>query len=417
VQIDLSLTFVDRFGIVRIFLGIGVPNGKKEKRMTSRFYSLMLSSVAALISVAAFAEKKPFGSARKYATGGEITRFCYTDKFGIGYTAFIHTFTNTDTVAEFKNKSGKALPVRILAVGGGGAGMDGMRVTTPGTARRPGGGGGGGGGVTEMNAVLPATDTWTIRVGKGGTIGTGFEAYKQPRGESGASCVSNENTDAEVILVPGGGAGGGVRGIYAVIYPTVGAAGGGGAGSTPDEALGSNGVYSSSIMGVIPDGAPFSGGNGGPSWATAYGGGGGGAGAPGEGENGGEGLASDITGVYVVYGSGGGGGGHSRLNYKEPGWERRHDGGVGGTNAGNGGNCEWDISEDGSITNIVVTKATPPLQNSGSGGGGGVSFGGGANFDDFGREYVPATSGADGVVIIRYDSVLSHPQGTVIVIR
>ena len=353
--------------------------------MIRKYCKQALSLAAAIMSLLAFADAQAAKEARRFATGGDVTRFRYTDAAGVGWTAFVHTFTNTAESAEFQNTSGKTLPVRLLAVGGGGAGMEGMKSTS--SARRPGGGGGGGGGVTETNTFLSADDVWTICVGAGGTISS--RGQDKARGEAGTSSVSNGVV--EVVSVPGGGAGGSRD-----TYPTVGAAGGGGSGASSTFAAGAEGNYTNSVGGVLY--GPYMGGWGGTMLETSYGGGGGGAGANGAGATGGEGLASDITGVSVVYGSGGGGGGHCRVDKGV-----RHNGGEGGTNAGNGGNCEWDIVDDGATTNIVVTKASAPIANTGAGGAGGVSFGGGANSSDYGGEYAYATEGADGVVIIRYD--------------
>ena len=65
-----------------------------------------------------------------------------------------------------------------------------------------------------------------------------------------------------------------------------------------------------------------------------------------------------------------------------------------------------------------------PVFNTGSGGAGGVSLRhNGANIyvdgtpTDAKTKAYYATPGADGVVIIRYDAVLDHPLGTVIVVR
>ena len=344
----------------------------------------VLLLAGAMASFALLTDAKAAKAAKRFATGGVVTSFHYVTN-GVGYTAFVHTFTNTAEAAEFRNRSGKTLPVRLLAVGGGGAGMEGMKSTS--SARRPGGGGGGGGGVTETNTFLSADDVWTICVGAGGTISS--RGQDEARGEAGTSSVSNGVV--EVVSVPGGGAGGSRE-----TYPTVGAAGGGGSGSGSEYAAGAKGNYTNSVGGVLY--GPYMGGWGGTVLATSYGGGGGGAGADGAGATGGEGLTNDISGVSVVYGSGGGGGGHSRVDRGV-----RRNGGNGGTNAGNGGNCEWDIVDDGATTNIVVTKASAPIANTGAGGAGGVSFGGGANSSDYGGEYAYATEGADGVVIIRYD--------------
>ena len=154
------------------------------------------------MSLALLADAEAAKEARRFATGGEVTSFRYTDASGVGWTAFVHTFTNTADVATFQNTSGKTLPVRMLAVGGGGAGMDGYRGVGTLIA---GGGGGGGGGVTETNALISAGDVWTIRVGGGGTIPPSHKD-QTARGEAGALSISNGVI--ELVFAPGGGAGG-----------------------------------------------------------------------------------------------------------------------------------------------------------------------------------------------------------------
>ena len=360
------------------------------------------------MEMSAFADAAAEKAARRFATGGDVTSFHYTDAAGVGWTAFLHTFTNTAEAAEFRNKSGKTLPVRLLAVGGGGAGMDGLKNYDATAANRmAGGGGGGGGGVTETNALLSVGDVWTIRVGAGGMLPSSH-AQTAARVAAGASCVSNGVV--EVVSVPGGGAGGSRK-----LRPTVGAAGGGGAGGSKEQAAGTNGCYTSSTFlaeGIANGG---SGGNGEHSYVSgSYGGGGGGAGANGSGRNGGEGLVSNITGEDVVYGSGGGGGGHSRVAADKSGYSA---GGVGGTNAGIGGTVvKWDISADGSTTNITLKAAEPPVPNTGAGGAGGISYSGGANVAEYSGTTVHyGTDGADGIVIIRYEADLPHPKGFMVI--
>ena len=354
--------------------------------MVRKYCKLALPFAVAVMSFCAFADHSAAKAAKRFATGGDVTSFHYTDAAGVGYTAFVHTFTNTAAAAEFKNTSGKTFPVRLLAVGGGGAGMDGYRDANS-DKKQAGGGGGGGGGVTETNALLSAGDVWTIRVGAGGVITD--HSRSAARGEAGSSSVSSEILNVQLVNVPGGGAGG-----CRDLRPTVGAAGGGGSGGDTATATGFAGNYTNSVGGVLY--GPYSGGSGGKALDTSWGGGGGGAGANGVNAAGGEGLACDITGVSVVYGSGGGGGGYSNANL---GYEVA--GGVGGTNAGIGGNCV--LVPVGATTNISVTKASSPIANTGSGGAGGVSFIGGANYGTVGDDNRYATGGADGVVIIRYD--------------
>ena len=93
--------------------------------------------------------------------------------------------------------------------------------------------------MTETNVALSVGDVWTIRVGAGGSIPS--HARATPRGEAGASSVSNGVV--ELVLTPGGGAGG-FRGFR----PTIGAAGGGGSGALVADAAGTNGTYRSSTF-------------------------------------------------------------------------------------------------------------------------------------------------------------------------
>ena len=53
-----------------------------------------------------------------YATGGEVTRI---DRGNLRAT-YIHVFTNTDEAATFASTGKRALKVRYLVVGAGGAG-------------------------------------------------------------------------------------------------------------------------------------------------------------------------------------------------------------------------------------------------------------------------------------------------------
>ena len=388
---------------------------RRKITMDNRFSRRVLAALTALASFAVHAEETPAEAAKKYATGGEVANFRFV-KGGVGHTAFVHTFTNTTEVAKFKNRFGRNLPVRILAVGGGAAGMDGIIYDNV-TDLRPGGGGGGGGGVTEMMVSLTSGDELSIRVGAGGGILS--HQYGNARGTAGASSISNGTE--EVVLVPGGGAGGGGL-VVTYVTPMRGAAGGGGsyisnAAEYADRINGASGEYKSSVLNaegvaVIPDGAPFSGGNGGfaGSGVGSYGGGGGGAGANGVANVGGIGLVSDITGLSVVYGSGGGGGGTLRLAAGKV--NCHSEGGEGGLNAGRGGKVTWTVVEDDGavVTNVYLTAATMPVANTGSGGAGGVSLRhDGANIyvdevkSDVNTKAYYATRGADGVVVIRYD--------------
>ena len=303
--------------------------------------------------------------------GGEVTKIAEQ-----GQTAtYIHVFTNANDVATLENVSGEDISIRMLVVGAGGAGGFGLH-----SASGSGGGGGGGGVLDAENVVMPADGVWTICVGKGATATTSISASKNET--AGASSISN-GTEC-IAVVPGGGNGGESKNADTVDGhgPTSGAAGGGGIRTSTAGAAGS---YPSSILGT--EYGPFSGGTG-----TSYrGGGGGGAGEAGSSPNGGEGLPSDITGVSIVYGSGGGSGGNcskSGTNY--------YGLGKGGTRAGDG-------AEGAMVDSVPVTVlATAPEANSGCGGAGGL---GGTILQVSGVDAKVryGTSGANGIVVIRYD--------------
>ena len=301
-----------------------------------------------------------------YARGGVVS-IVETEN----YKRYVHVFTNTAEVARFRNRSGQALRGRILVVGAGGAGGYGY------DAASGGGGGGGGGGVWEQKGFsIPSDACWDIIVGKGARASIQGSLTNDT---AGASSISNGT--ACIALVPGGGNGGESTGSNAVEdghEATTGAAGGGGIRAARS---GAAGTYASSILGVSY--GPFSGGTDPSSTGS---GGGGGAGAAGSSENGGEGLASDITGVSLVYGSGGGGGGSLTSDLKA------YSNGTGGTRAGTGAFA----TVVNASTN--VTDATLPVANSGGGGAGGL----GGSFKNKGTARY-GSSGADGIVVIRYD--------------
>lgn len=326
------------------------------------------SKVAALAAAAAFvaAAKAEQQIETPYASGGEVSIVETAN-----YVRYVHVFTNTATVMHFRNKSLQTLHGRILVVGAGGAGGYGLN------SGSGGGGGGGGGGVLERKGVSIASGAcWDILVGKGAAATVNASYSKNET--AGASSISNA---AECIaLVPGGGNGAESTDSTSIANghaATEGAAGGGGIRGSK---TGAAGTYQSSLFGV--EYGPFSG----AYTDSRYTGGGGGAGAAGTGADGGEGLASDITGVSLVYGSGGGGGGSLNSNGKS------YSNGVGGERAGVGAYGTMA----GSVTNI--TAATAPDSNSGGGGAGGL---GGSYGSKGAARY--GTSGADGIVIIAYE--------------
>ena len=243
----------------------------------------------------------------------------------------------------------------LVAAGGGGGG---------GGNSTFGGGGGAGGyrtsaGTSGRNTsaesalfISPATN-YTVTVGAGGAGGAS-------RTQGSDSVLSN-------ITSSGGGGGGGANNAA-----TNGGSGGGGGSGTNNNYF--EGTNNSNTQG-------FPGGRG-PSNANSYGsGGGGGAGSVGQSYpggglagNGGNGIASNITGSSVTRGGGGGGGGSGS-------W------GAGGT--GGGGNGEDNGAVSGNAGDV----------NTGGGGGGGDGTAGSGK------------AGGSGIVIIKYADTLTATVG------
>jgi len=319
-----------------------------------------------------------------YATGGNVTQV----DLGNLRVRYIHVFTNTDEVATFRNTGKRTLSLRYLVVGGGGSG--GYGSNTSGGQWSVSGAGGGGGGVREVKDVpFAAGAEWSILVGKGAKA---VVSTSNKGTAAGTSSITNNAVG--IATVHGGGNGAkAATGTAQVVAATDGAAGGGGTAYATDPG---SGTFPSSVFGVSPEGAPFAGGE--YTKSSYLGAGGGGAGAAGGKSSstragaGGEGLASDITGERLVYGSGGGGGANTYRN---------RAGGLGGSRAGNGATYEVV----GTTTNF--TAATTPAANSGCGGAGGMQDG----------NCNAATDGADGVVVIQYDIIESPCAGGDVVTR
>ena len=332
-----------------------------EMRCDLSFLQIFACGVGLFCSCAVAEENVEEPIVSPYARGGVVS-IVETETL----KRYVHVFTNTAEVAQFRNRSRQALRGRILVVGAGGAGGFGLNSASG------GGGGGGGGGVWEQKCFsIPSGACWNVLVGKGSRVTTNVNYPKNDT--AGSSSISN-GTEC-IALVPGGGNGGeSTSSNSGTGSPaTPGAAGGGGMRAIR---AGAEGTYESSIDGVVY--GPFSGGT---APTLGQGGGGGGAGAAGASENGGEGLTSDITGDSLVYGSGGGGGGSII-----------YDNGIGGTRAGTGA---FATVVD-ATTNL--TAATVPVANSGCGGAGGL----GGNYSPKGSARW-GSSGADGIVIIAYE--------------
>ena len=275
-----------------------------------------------------------------------------------------HTATINWTVpANLKN-------VQFLVVGGGGGG--GADNVTYNEHYQAGGGGGGGGVVTGF-VNLNKDEIVSIKIGiggKGGVRADKIAPYGAVKSQAENSFIKVGTT---TVTANGGG---GDPGSTEADSTSDGAQIGGIGGSSSGSRSGATG-RGEATRGKVEDSdgkvvsyTAF--GNQGGAGASSYrAGGGGGATTEGKaasdvfGGAGGEGLACDITGTMVVYGSGGGGG---AVNSGALG------AGLGGTGAGNGG---------------FTTVATSALANQGGGGGGGGRVGNGGN-------------GGSGIVVFRY---------------
>ena len=228
----------------------------------------------------------------------------------------VYIFTDTSAAVSVTTK--KALTLEeTLVVGGGGGGGGGI------------GGGGGGGGVVHSNSprTVSGGATFTVTVGAGGTS----KSDHCVGGFGGHSILDWGDGSPIRAFGGGGGAGYGKSLSSAAVVDEVGSGGG----------IGQN-------KSTGAEGAQWKQGNKGASMREPLTGGGGGAGAAAAGEKGGEGLAFDITGDRVVYGSGGGGGSRKDVATAYA--------GLGGTNAGNGS---------------TTTAGTAGVAGTGGGGGGG----------------------------------------------
>ena len=248
--------------------------------------------------------------------------------------------------------------VRFLVVGGGGGGGAGVY----------GPGGGGGGVVTGLVHSLSLGDEVGITVG---SYGAGASS-KSKAGTAGSNSSFSVNGTTYATAYGGGASGVSAKG------GSGGSGSGGGAKSGTSYAGGSatKGTFNATYVtaeafgnagGSNSKGAYSSGGGGG---ATAAGGNSSGTTTSNStGGKGGEGLASDITGTTLVYGSGGGGAGYKTRGY-------------GGTGAGNGAYYN---------TNRIYPSSGIPNRGGGGGGGGADS-----------EYYRRGGHGGSGVVILRY---------------
>ena len=259
-------------------------------------------------------------------------------------------------------------------------------------------GGGGGGAVLYATNVSIPSNTYTIRVGKGGVQnvnGSSSEAF-------GSICLGGGSTSYVAWNTPnngtvGGSGSGGSPGSWSQSVTGV----GGGVGiSTKGTLLASGTLYNGNIGG---NGLPQVSGTG-----TVCGGGGGGAGSvglnssqtqyttrsswitAGKPSSGGDGIQINITGTNYYWGAGGGGGG-TATHVGDGGLGGGGGGGVTGTSstAGLAGIGGINNGINGNNSGTYTSDGGYGAPNSGSGGGGGGDGGSGG-------------TGGSGIVIIRF---------------
>lgn len=270
----------------------------------------------------------------------------------VGFSTITFPRTYLNAAGAFKIPTG-VTSINLLVVGGGGpGGFD-------------GGGGGGGGGVYQNSTVAVTPDTsYTVEVGGGGPAINGYVGGTFCTGTwttSIVGCVSGSGNNSAFgsISASGGGAGGGIEsngGADSNASSTV-RGGGGGGGSQNSKSGATSGGVGAFTGGGSSDVSGNAGGGGASSVAAGT------STTSGVAGNGAAGVTVTLNGL--VYGSGGGGGAYNNATVA-----------TGGTGAGDGGTSG--------------AAATKPIANRGGGGGGG------------GIGSLPATSGAAGVVIIKY---------------
>ena len=246
----------------------------------------------------------------------------------------------------------------LVIAGGGGGGRDNAGSSTAGA----GGAGGyrnsyltetsGGGGSSEASLSLTQGVVYTVTVGGGGNGAT-------TNGTDGATGSNSSISGTGITTITSNGGGGGAQ------YPSASISGGSGGGASPQ-------VSGQNFGGAGTANQGSNGGGGGNLNGAGGGGGAGDVGGTGSGEtagNGGNGLASSITGSSVTRGGGGGGGGY----------DNRAPASTGGTGVGGAGTA-------------TGSNATAGTANTGGGGGGG-----GTNPSTSGN----GGNGGSGVVILR----------------
>ena len=386
VSYDTAETKTFQGGCEQYLISCGTEAGDSDAAVkVARFKLDMLEDVEMALEVEVEEEPEENLATRTVAIDGGYKIFGLGENRNETAVIFTRTGLSTWTVPiDIKN-------AQFLVVGGGGGG--GADCNDDATS---GGSGGGGGGVVTGEVDLTKGTTVTVTVGAGGAGGK-VQTNQRDGASSGnyygGSCKGGNSTlvvdDTVYVTAYGGGRDQGVTksgtSSVTVANMTEGGQGGSNAGSRG----GITAVQSTNPqMGVVASvetlhncttygnkggkgcsdsfyGFPSAGGGGG---ATEAGGDAGNDAQGWPGGKGGEGLASDITGVRLVYGSGGGGAS-----------TQGELGGEGGEGAGNGG----DRSDP---------QGTSALVNQG-GGGGGTS-----------REATNGGAGGSGIVVVRYVS-------------
>jgi hypothetical protein len=277
-----------------------------------------------------------------------------------GFSTITFPRAYLNAVGGFRIPMGVSSVSALIVGGGGGGGFDG------------GGGGGGGGVYQNSNITVTPETTYAIEVGGGGPaingyVGGTFCGGTHSGSVVGCSSASGVASKFGILTASGGGGGGGIENNGDADSDASANVRGGGGGA---------GAQNLNAGAPTPGAGAFSGGT--STNASNNGGGGGGSSAASGGAstsvvagNGASGVAATLN--ATIYGSGGAGGTFSSSTVA-----------TGGSGAANGG------------TNGVAP--TKPLANRGGGGGGG---GNGQNSTS-GVANSFGTSGAAGVVIVRY---------------
>ena len=238
---------------------------------------------------------------------------------------------------------------------GGGAGAGGYRNSYNSEAS-------GGGGSSETALTLTDGTVYTITVGAGGAGGSGVGgASGGNRDGTSGSDSSISGSDITDVTSTGGGYGGG--------YPNDGATGGSGgggggaSGTAPSGAGTANQGYAGGANNKAGDGSGGGGGGAsevGESTTNAY--------SPGPGGDGGDGLASSITGASVTRGGGGGGGSAAPAGAGGAGGGGQAGNGTANTGGGGGAPAATDGNGGTGGSGVVILRMATSVYSGTSSG-------------------------------------------------